>query len=280
MYDENGIFIGEGPFNAGLNYKSPYGSNVSLGQMANLNNPSFQGFPGKVQSAFTGSFENQGMTSPSSPMAASGPSFASTLPPAWQGDNTAPAAGAAGAAAKVAGKAGGMLGIGSVALGGLQTLGGFYGLLTTKEPDKYSLTANTQQAIGESKSAAKFGLSPTQLAAYNTNVRQAANTDIYNARNMAGNSLSRAVFGVRRGQTLGALNNLAMSDFDAQQRKVQYRNQMYGIEQGMKDRNTQLDWNQYGQKMQAYGGAMRSGLNNMAGFFNLGEALKYTSLMT
>lgn len=196
------------------------------------------------------------------------------------GAGATPAAGAVGTAAKAAGKAGGMLGIGSVALGGLQTLGGLYGLLTTKEPDKYSLTANTQQAIGESKSAAKFGLSPTQLAAYNTNVRQAANTDIYNARNMAGNSLSRAVFGVRRGQTLGALNNLAMSDFNAQQQKVQYRNQMYGIEQGMKDRNTQLDWNQYGQKMQAYGGAMRSGLNNMAGFFNLGEALKYTSLMT
>jgi len=269
MYDENGIFIG-GP--VGLNYNSPYGSNMSLGQMANVGNPNFQGFSGNLQSAFTDSFKGQGMTSPSSPMAASGPSFASTLPPAWQGDNTVPAAGAAG-------KAGGMLGIGSVALGGLQTLGGLYGLLTTKEPDKYSLTANTQQAIGESKSAAKFGLSPTQLAAYNTNVRQAANTDIYNARNMAGNSLSRAVFGVRRGQTLGALNNLAMSDFNAQQQKVQYRNQMYGIEQGMKDRNTQLDWNQYGQKMQAYGGAMRSGLNNMAGFFNLGEALKYTSLM-
>jgi hypothetical protein len=261
MYDENGIFIG-GP--VGLNYNSPYGQNMSLGQMSNVVN----------------SNKGQGTASPSSPMASSGPSFASTLPPAWQGDNTAPAAGAAGTAEKAAGKAGGMLGIGSVALGGLQTLGGLYGLLTTKEPDKYSLTANTQQAIGESKSAAQYGLSPAQLGAYNTNVRQSANTDIYNARNMAGSSLSRAVFGVRRGQTLGALNNLAMSDFDAQQRKVQYRNQMYGIEQGMKDRNTQLDWNQYGQKMQAYGGAMRSGLNNMAGFFNLGEALKYSSLMT
>jgi hypothetical protein len=278
MYDENGIFIG-GP--VGLNYNSPYGQNMSLGQMSNVGNPNFQGFSGNLQSAFTDSFKGQGTASPSSPMASSGPSFASTLPPAWQGDNTAAgAAGAVGKATGVASKAGGMLGIGSVALGGLQTLGGLYGLLTTKEPDKYSLTANTQQAIGESKSAAKFGLSPTQIAGYNTNVRQAANTDIYNARNMAGNSLSRAVFGVRRGQTLGALNNLAMSDFDAQQRKVQYRNQMYGIEQGMKDRNTQLDWNQYGQKMQAYGGAMRSGLNNMAGFFNLGQALKYSSLIT
>jgi hypothetical protein len=197
------------------------------------------------------------------------------------GAGATPAADAAGTAAGSALKAaGGMLGAGSFALGGLQTIGGLIGLATTKEPDKYSLTANTQQAIGESKSAAKFGLSPTQLAAYNTNVRQSANTDIYNARNMAGNSLSRAVFGVRRGQTLGALNNLAASDFEAMQRKVQYRNQMYGIEQGMKDRNTQLDWNQYGQKMQAYGGAMRSGLNNMAGFFNLGQALKYSSLIT
>jgi hypothetical protein len=279
MYDENGMFIGEGPFNAGLNYKSPYGSNVSLGQMANMNNPNLQGFNGSLQSGFTGSFKSQGAFSPSEPMAPSGPSFASTLPPAWQGDNTAaaPAQTAAGSALKAAG---GMLGAGSFALGGLQTIGGLIGLATTKEPDKYSLTANTQQAIGESKSAAKFGLSPTQLAAYNTNVRQSANTDIYNARNMAGNSLSRAVFGVRRGQTLGALNNLAASDFEAMQRKVQYRNQMYGIEQGMKDRNTQLDWNQYGQKMQAYGGAMRSGLNNMAGFFNLGQALKYSSLIT
>lgn len=177
------------------------------------------------------------------------------------------------------GGAGGMLGAGSLALGGLQTIGGLIGLLTTKEPAKYGLTNDNKTAIAESKTAARYGLAPTQTSAFMQNVRQAANTDMYNARNLAGSSLSRSVFGLRRGQTLGELNRLAVSDFNAMQEKTRYRNQMFGKEQEVKDRNTALDWNQYGQKMQAYGGALQSGLNNMAGFFNLGEALKYTSLM-
>jgi len=266
MYNSYGNFVG--PYNED-NIFSSY-AYPTMGSMAKAAPQAPSSFDANLQSQFTKS-----VSAPTSAVGATAAAGAAAGASAAKS-----ATGAAETVAKAATKAGGMLGVGSVALGGLQTLGGLYGLLTTKEPDKYSLTANTQQAIGESKSAAKFGLSPTQLAAYNTNVRQSANTDIYNARNMAGSSLSRAVFGVRRGQTLGALNNLAMSDFNAQQQKVQYRNQMYGIEQGMKDRNTQLDWNQYGQKMQAYGGAMRSGLNNMAGFFNLGEALKYSSLMT
>ena len=172
-----------------------------------------------------------------------------------------------------------MLGAGSLALGGLQTIGGLIGLMTTKEPGKYGLTTDNKQAIGEAKSAAKFGLSGAQTSAFNQGVRQAANTDIYNAKNTAGSSLSRSVFGLRRGMTLGEMNRLAVNDFNIMQQKRQYRDQIIGREQEVKDRNTALDWNQYGQKMQAYGGALQSGLNNMAGFFNLGEALKYTAML-
>lgn len=178
-------------------------------------------------------------------------------------------------AAAGGGGGGSMLGAGSAVLGGIQTIGGLIGLLSTKEPEGYSLTADNRTAIAEGKREAQFGLSDTQRSAFNTGVREQTATDLFNARNLAGNSLSRAVFGLRRGATLSELNRLAVSDFNAMQQKRRYRDQLFGLEQGVQDRNTGLDWNVYNQKMQAYGGALQSGLTNMASFFNLGQAMNY-----
>lgn len=251
MYDENGMFIGVGPVNAGLNYKSPYGSNMSLGQMAKMANPTQPGFDANLQSAFSGSFQNQA-------------GFPSQTP---SPSTTAKAAAGGGG--------GSMLGVGSAVLGGVQTIGGFLGIVNTEEPEGYSLTADNRTAIAEGKREAQFGLSDNQISAFNQGVREQTATDLFNARNLAGNSLSRAVFGLRRGATLGELNRLSIADFNAMQQKRRYRDTLFGLEQGVQDRNTGLAWNVYNQKMQAYGGALQSGLTNMASFFNLGQAMNY-----
>lgn len=260
MYDENGMFIGVGPVNAGLNYKSPYGKAKSLGEFAAIYSPQPTGFDANLQSAFSGSFESQAGF-PASPQA---PITGMTGP-----TSTNPTAKAS------AGGGSSTLGAASAVLGGMQTIGGFLGLVNTEEPEGYSLTADNRMAIAEGKREAQFGLSDTQRSAFNTGVREQTATDLFNARNLAGNSLSRAVFGLRRGATLSELNRLAVSDFNAMQQKRRYRDQLFGLEQGVQDRNTGLDWNVYNQKMQAYGGALQSGLTNMASFFNLGQAMNY-----
>ncbi len=231
--------------------------------------------PGPYNPSSSAGFSMKGPFAPPAPPAQSSSQFpfASTLPSQWA--NVTPGAPASYTQSGGGGGGGMPLGIGSAVLGGVQTIGGLIGLASLKDPEDYSLTADNQMAIGEAKNNARFGFSGAQKAAYDQSVRQAANTDIYNARNMAGSSLSRAVFGVRRGQTLGALNDLALKDADFQQRKIGYRDSMIQRGQEVQDRNTANRWNQYNQKMAAYGGALQSGLTNLGGFFNLGAALKY-----
>jgi hypothetical protein len=167
------------------------------------------------------------------------------------------------------------LAAGTAALGAIQTIGGLVGLARTKQPEGFKLTPKMQQAIGESESAARYGLGAQQLALAQQNQREAQNTQLYNARSMAGGNLSRAIFGANTYSRLMAGNQLAAQDFAAQQQKIGLRNQLYGQEQGIANQNVQLAQQDYMRKQQAYGGAMSSGLTNLGSFFNLQNALRY-----
>jgi hypothetical protein len=175
----------------------------------------------------------------------------------------------------VASKANPYLALGTAALGAIQTIGGLVGLSRTKQPEGFKLTPKMQQAIGESETAARFGLGPQQIALAEQNQREAQNTQLYNARSMAGGNLSRSIFGANTYSRLMAGNQLAAQDFAAQQQKVRYRDQMYGQEQSIANQNVQLAQQDYMRKQQAYGGAMSSGLTNLGSFFNLQNALRY-----
>jgi hypothetical protein len=192
------------------------------------------------------------------------------------------AAGAVGGLGGAAGAVGGALtklnpylAMGTAALGAIQTIGGLVGLSRTKQPEGFKLTPKMQQAIGESETAARYGLGAQQLALAQQNQREAQNTQLYNARSMAGGNLSRAIFGANTYSRLMAGNQLAAQDFAAQQQKIGLRNQLYGQEQGIANQNVQLAQQDYARKQQAYGGAMSSGLTNLGSFFNLQNALRY-----
>jgi len=167
------------------------------------------------------------------------------------------------------------LAAGTAALGAIQTIGGLVGLARTKQPEGFKLTPRMERAIGESETAAQFGLAPQQLALARQQQREAQNTQLFNARSMAGGNLSRAIFGANTYGRLMAGNQLAAQDFAAQQQKVNLRNQMYGQEQAIANQNVQLAQQDYMRKQQAYGGAMSSGLTNLGSFFNLQNALRY-----
>ena len=180
-----------------------------------------------------------------------------------------------GKIAGLASKANPYLAMGTAALGLAQTLGGYFGLKNTKQPEGFKLTPKMQQAIGESETAARYGLGAQQIALAQQNQREAQNTQLYNARSMAGGNLSRSIFGANTYSRLMAGNQLAAQDFAAQQQKLRYRDQMYGQEQSIANQNVQLAQQDYMRKQQAYGGAMSSGLTNLGSFFNLQNALRY-----
>jgi hypothetical protein len=185
---------------------------------------------------------------------------------------------AASTVSKVAGlasKANPYLAAGSLALGGLQTIVGAIGLARSKRPEGYKETPEMAKAIGEAEQAAQYGLGAQQIALANQQAREAQNTQLFNARSMAGGNLSRSIFGANTYNRLMAGNQLAAQDFAAQQQKVGIRNQLYGTRQRLADANTQLAQQNYAREQEAYGGAMRSGLTNLGSFFNLNQALNY-----
>lgn len=255
MYDKDGNFIG--PSKYGNAFQSAW-PNMTFGQAMNQDVAGWAGTPSYsgATPAFNPADTVQGFTGVSN---AATPGVGNTI------------ANVASTAAKVANP---YLGIATGVLGGIQTIGGLIGLATTKEPDKYSLTNRNKGAISQAESNAKFGLAPQQISMVKQGAREQLNTDLYNARNIGGNSASRAIFGLNRGMGLRTINQLATADFNAMDAKQRYRDTLYQMEQGVQDRNTALDWNLYNQKQQAYGGALRTGTQNLAGYFNLAEALK------
>jgi hypothetical protein len=188
------------------------------------------------------------------------------------------AGGLGGTVSKVAGlasKANPYLAAGTAVLGGLQTIVGAIGLARSKQPEGYKEVPEIAKAIGEAEQAAQYGLGAQQIALANQQAREAQNTQLFNARSMAGGNLSRAIFGTNTYNRLMAGNQLAAQDFAAQQQKVGIRNQLYGTRQRLADANTQLAQQNYARQQEAYGGAMRSGLTNLGSFFNLNQALNY-----
>jgi hypothetical protein len=183
-----------------------------------------------------------------------------------------------GTGLKIASKLNPYLAAGTAILGGAQALVGAIGLARSKQPEGYKETPEMARAIGEAEQAAQFGLGPQQLALAQQNQREAQNTQLYNARSMAGGNLSRAIFGANTYNRLMAGNQLAAQDFAAQQQKVGIRNQLYGTRQRLADANTQLAQQNYARQQEAYGGAMRSGLTNLGSFFNLNQALNYNQV--
>ena len=282
MYSTYGNYIGP---NADESIFSSYGyptmgnTAQSTSNLYNQNN-----FGSNLQSGFTNSFAAQPALANSTSAATEGITGASFKQNpnnliTQVGDSSAGPGNMAGTIGKAAGAAAKLnpaLATASGILGGVQTVGGLLGLALTKEPDKYSLTARNKAAILDSENQARFGLSPQQISTATQGAREQLNTDIYNARNIGGNSASRAIFGFNRGMNLRSMNNLAVSDFNAMDAKRRYRDSMYQMEQGVQDRNTAMDWNMYNQKQQAYGGAMKAGTENLAGYFNLAQALKLT----
>lgn len=177
--------------------------------------------------------------------------------------------GAAGAAAAL----NPYVGIGLAGIGALSTIGGAIGLMTSEKPKGYELTPRMSQAIRESETAAGFGLGQQQIALAQQQQREAQNTQLLNARNLSGGSLSRALFGANTFSRLMAGNQLAAQDFAAMEGKRKYRDAMYGQEQDIANRVVATNLQQYAQEQTTSGGALQSGLYNLGSYFNYRTAL-------
>ena len=182
---------------------------------------------------------------------------------------------ALGTAGNLLGKANPWLMGGTAVLGGIQAIGGLIGAakLAKEKLPEYTPNAATQQAYSDAAARAKFGYSPEQVSAFNANVGRTLNADYQNAINMSGGSLAQAMVNRNTGQRLNAFNQFAASDAQLQQANMRYRDQTNQPIQQMQNQNTAYAMRRREMLEQAYGGAIKSGLTNIAGSFNLAQSL-------
>lgn len=167
------------------------------------------------------------------------------------------------------------LALGSLVLGGVQAAQGLYGLnQVSKMPmPKFGIAPEAQAAYDTAKQQAQYGYAPEQKAAFQQDISRASNTRFQRGVDMAGGNLAGAINAGINSSNLGALNQFASQDAQLQQQKQRYVGQLAGGFQSAQDRQTNLELQRRNAIEQAYGGALKAGLNNAIGSLNLTQAL-------
>lgn len=181
-------------------------------------------------------------------------------------------------------KGGGLLGkvnpyiaAGTAALGGIQTIAGLIGMsrLNKEKWPEFTQTEELKKSVSDATQRAKFGYSPEQMTSAKYNINLAQNLAQQNALNMSGGNLATAISGMRAGSGIRAYNDLAAADASMNLNNIRYRDSVYDKVQSLENMKTQAALQRRMALEQAYGGAIRSGSNNIAGVFNLASALRY-----
>jgi hypothetical protein len=162
------------------------------------------------------------------------------------------------------------------ALGVVQTVGGIIGMqqLNKQAFPEYSATADLQKAKSRSGQFAQMGYSPEQRNTFMQDMARIGNEDYINAINMSGGNLSRALGARRSAMRFNALNQFAQGDAAQRMSNIRYDDSMTDKIQRLQDMNTQVKLNRRMALEQAYGGAIKSGTENIVNSFDSGQAMQ------
>lgn len=183
-------------------------------------------------------------------------------------------ASAAGSAAGAAAKANPYVAAGTMALGALETIIAARKLkkLDKQKPAGFQITPEEQEMYQRSKDMASYGFSQQQKDAYLGQMQQQSNVAFQRAKTAAGGSLAAAL-----GATTSRkdMSQLALADAQLQAAKEARFGQAAMAVSRKRDVMAQQDISDYQRKQQAWGGALQSGLGQLASGFNLMSATSY-----
>lgn len=162
-----------------------------------------------------------------------------------------------------------MLGIGSLVLGGIQTIGGLIGLLTQKKPPMYSMSPDQQAILGQARQMATQGFTGQETAAYQSQIARQGQTAYQRAIDMSGGGMAQALSGGIGAANLGAANQMALQDAALRRQNQQFYSRMAGEQQRIQDMNVAAAQREYQQAQQSFGGALQSGLTQLGSAGNL-----------
>lgn len=162
------------------------------------------------------------------------------------------------------------LAVGSLLLGGLQAGIGAYQLnqLNKTPVPNYGITPELQNSYGRAETRAGYGYSPEQRADYMGNVA-GRNAQVYNnAIKLSGGNLSGALARGIQSSSLRDYSTFAANDAALQQNNIRYADQIGGQMTNQRNMATNQNIQNRIRQEQAWGGALQSGLNNIAGAAN------------
>lgn len=152
------------------------------------------------------------------------------------------------------------------------------GLNSLVKPQGYNVTPEQQQSYDRAQKDAMSGYSAQERAAYLSNLASRNNAGYSRALKFGGNGLAGAIqAGVNYGNSK-ALNDFAANDAQLRRSNIRYADSRGDVISGQRNRNTQLQNQEYNQAAQAYGGAIKAGKENVFNSLNLFSALNPMAL--
>jgi hypothetical protein len=152
-----------------------------------------------------------------------------------------------------------------IGLGALETANSLKGLknLQGKPMPAYTMSPEYQQYYDTTRQRSQYGFDPTERANFNQNISQQQNTGYRQAVNQSGGNLAQAISVGLGAQNLGAQNQFAAQDASQHRQNIEQwggaANQMQQQENLINQQKIQYRT----QLEQAYGGALKSGLQNI-----------------
>jgi len=185
-------------------------------------------------------------------------------------NNVAPPTGAGAA------KAGGSMNPAKGILGGLQIIGGLYqaNKLSKEAVPQYGATADLQGAKDRAGERARRGFTTQQVGAFQQDLARTLNTDFQNTVNQSGGNLATALSSRNMGARLRTLNSFAAANASQQAQNIAQDNALIAQMQSIKNMNDQYAIQRRQAQEQAAGQAIKTGTENLASSFDLGQAAK------
>jgi hypothetical protein len=166
--------------------------------------------------------------------------------------------------------------IGSLVLGGIQTVGGLIAALGMGRRPRFTEDSRFTQAAGRAEYMAGMGYTPQERASFQSDIAAQTAGDYRRGIDMSGGNMARALGGISTARTMGAYNRFAGQDAALRRQNIQYSDQFSRDRQRRMDMQTRADMAQYDAAQQAVGKAMSSGLTGLAEAGNFGAGMNYS----
>lgn len=167
--------------------------------------------------------------------------------------------------------------IAQLALGGFQAIAGIQGLnKLSKQPyPEYSISPEIQKSYSRAEDMSSRGYSPQEEAAFRQNLAGTSAQRYQKSSDMAGGNLAQAIQGGVNYGNIKGLVNFAADDANLHRRNIQYADSLAKTIQNQRNLITESQQNRRNALEQAYGGGVKTGLENIVNPLNLSQALAY-----